>query len=149
MDTILAFVVAPLGFVGLWAGVTLGLAFFSGWTSLAATYRGELASVGRRETMASGTLNHVGIPVGYSNCLTVAVGPEGVQLSVFAFFRLGAPRLLFPWSDIDRCRSYKVLKMFDHFDFRVADVTITLSGRAARMLAEEVERGAVGPALAT
>lgn len=131
---------ASAAFVAFWAFVTMLLSFFSGWTSLGETYRGRLSSEWRSEWMATASLNRFGIPVSYSNCLNVAVGNEGVQLSVFPLLALGAPRLLVPWDDVAGVRSYRVLGLFDRFSFRPAhgDVKITLFGRAARMLSHEL-----------
>lgn len=143
MDTTWLFVLIPVFFVGLWAGVTLLLSFLGGWRSLARTYRGGLTSVARGVSMGSGMMTRFLFPVSYSGVLNVAVGAEGVELSVFPLFGLGSPRLLIPWNHVAECRSYRMLGMFDRFTFRPAqsDVTITLSGRAARMLADELAPG--------
>ena len=151
MNTTWLFVLIPVAFIGMWAGVTVLLAFVSGWTSLARTYRGGLASVADSVSMGSAIISRFGIPVSYNHILNVSIGSEGVQLSVFPLFTLASPRLLIPWSDMAGCHSYRALGMFDRFSFRPAlcDVKITLAGNAARMLAEQVEGGAVRRALAT
>jgi len=133
-----------------WAVVMLLGSLFSGWFSMAETYRGRLASVSRRVWMGSGRLNRFGIPAVYRNCLIVAVGSEGVQLSLFPLFALGSPPLMIPWSDLGSCRSYKALGLFDRFSFRpvLSDVKITLAGSAARMVRDQVAQGAVRRALA-
>jgi hypothetical protein len=143
MDTSWLFVLIPVFFVGLWAGVTLLLSFLSGWRSLARTYRGSLRSVARVVSMGSGMMTRFLFPVSYSGVLNVAVGAEGVELSVFPLFAPGSPRLLIPWNQMAQCRSYRMLGLFDRFSFRPAQghVTITLSGRAARMLADELAPG--------
>jgi len=151
MDTRYLFVLIPVFFVGLWAGVTVLLAFLSGWTSLARTYRGGLAAVADAVPMGSGILSRFGIPVSYNRILNVSVGGEGVELSVFPLFALASPQLLIPWSELTECRSYRALGIFDRFSFRPArcGVKIALAGSAARMLAAEVARGAGSPALAS
>lgn len=133
-------VFAPLGFAAIWAGVTLLLSFLSGWSSLAGTYRGRLSSVRYAVGMGSGRMSRFGLPTNLNNVLNVAVGAEGVQLSLFPLFALGSPPLLIPWSDLAGCRSYQRFGMFDRFAFRPArcDVKITLSGRAARLLRDVV-----------
>jgi len=130
----------PFAFAALWAGVTLLLSFFSGWSLLARTYRGQLSSVEGAVGMGSGMMSRFGLPASMNNVLNVAVGAEGVQLSLFKPFALGSPPLLIPWSDLAECRSYQLFGMFDRFAFRPArgDVKITLSGRAARMLRDAV-----------
>jgi len=136
----------PFAFAALWAGVTLLLSFFSGWRSLAAIYRGRLSSVDGAVSMGSGMMSRFGFPASMNNVLHVAVGAEGVQLSLFKPFALGSPPLLIPWSDLGDCRSYRALGLFDRFSFRPVrgDVKITLAGAAARMVSEEVARGALG-----
>src|SRR3954447_22178364 len=100
MDPIYLFVLIPLAFVGMWAGVTVLLAFLSGWTSLARSYRGSLASVADSVSMGSAVMSRFGLPVSYRGILNLSVGDEGVQLSVFPLFALASPRLLIPWSDL-------------------------------------------------
>jgi hypothetical protein len=141
----------PFFFVALWAGATLLLSFFGGWRSLAGTYRGQLSSVERAVSMGSGMMSRFGFPASMNGVLNVAVGAEGVQLSLFKPFALGSPPLLIPWSEMGNCRSYKALGLFDRFTFRPVqgDVKITLSGAAARMVSEQVAQGAVRRSLAT
>ncbi|MFL5382879.1 MAG: hypothetical protein ACJ8GN_10230 [Longimicrobiaceae bacterium] len=141
----------PVFFVALWAGVTLLLSFFSGWRSLAGTYRGRLSVVERSVSMGSGMMSRFGFPASMNNVLNVAVGAEGVQLSLFPLFALGSPPLLIPWSEIANCRSYRALGLFDRLSFRPVqgDVKITLAGAAARMVGEEVASGAIRRSLAT
>ncbi|HEV7588882.1 MAG TPA: hypothetical protein VGO40_12270 [Longimicrobium sp.] len=150
MNPIYLVVLNSIAFAGLFAGVTLLLSFFSGWTSLARAYRGGLATVTDRVWMGSGGMNRFGIPVRYRNCLNVSVGDEGVQLSVFPLFALASPRLLIPWSDVGACQSYRLLGLMDRFSFRpvLCDVKITLAGSAARMVKEQVASGAIRRALA-
>lgn len=130
----------PFAFAALWAGVTLLLSFLSGWSSLAGTYRGRLSSVEGVVGMGSGMMSRFGFPASMNNVLNVAVGAEGVQLSLFPLFALGSPPLLIPWSDLAGCRSYRLFGLFERFTFRPArcDVKVTLSGRAARMLRDAV-----------
>jgi hypothetical protein len=152
MDTTWLFVLIPVFFVGLWSGVTVLLAFLSGWTSLARTYRGALASVADGVSMGSAIISRFGFPVNYNHILNVSVGGEGVELSVFPLFALASPRLLIPWSEMTECRSYRALGMFDRFSFRPArgGVKIALAGNAARMLTAAVAPGNQGqPTLAS
>jgi hypothetical protein len=151
MDTTYLLVLIPVAFVAVWAGVTVLLALVSGWTSLARTYRGGLASVADSVSMGSAVISRFGIPVSYNHVLNVSIGSEGVQLSLFPLFALASPRLLIPWSDMAQCESYRLLGLMDRFSFRpvLCDVKITLAGGAARMLKAEVEGGAVRRALAT
>jgi len=149
MDTTSLAVLDLVAFAGMWAVVTLLISFFGGWTSLARTYRGRLSAVDRTVWMGSGRLSRFGLPARYQTCLNVSVGPEGVQLSVFPLFALGSPPLLIPWSDVGSCRSYRILGLMDRFSFRpvMCNVKITLAGRAARMLKEQVADGAIRRAL--
>ena len=149
MDTTYLFVLAPVALAGLWAGVTLLTAFISGWTSLARSYGGRLASVADRVGMGSGFITRFGIPMGYSSVLNVVMGDEGVQLSLFPLFALGSPPLLIPWSDMGQAESYRLFGLLERFSFRPVrgDVKITLTGRAARMLKDQVARGAIRRAL--
>jgi hypothetical protein len=142
MKPIYLFILIPVAFVGMWAGVTALLSFLSGWTSLARSYRGTLASVENSVGMGSGIISRFGLPVSYNHVLNVSVGGEGVELSLFPLFALTSPRLLIPWSDMAECRSYRALGMFDRFSFRPArcGVKIALAGNAARMLAEAATR---------
>jgi hypothetical protein len=130
----------PFAFVALWAGATLLLSFFSGWRSLAGTYRGQLSSVEHAVEGGSGMMSRFGFPASMNHVLNVAVGAEGVQLSLFRLFALGSPPLLIPWSELGDFRYYKALGLFDRFSFRPVrgSVKITLSGAAARMVRDEV-----------
>jgi hypothetical protein len=152
MKPIYLLVLIPVFFVAMWAGVTTLLAFLSGWTSLARSYRGSLSSVAANVSMQSAVMRRFGIPVSYRHILNVAVGAEGVQLSVHPLFSLASPPLLIPWSDMAECRNYRALGMFERFGFRPArcDVKIALAGSAARLLTEELAgENPQRPALAT
>ena len=151
MDTRYLFVLIPVFFVGIWSGVTVLLAFLSGWTVLARSYRGALASVAASVSMGSAIMSRFGIPVSYKHILNVAVGAEGVELSVFPLFALASPRLLIPWSDVGPCESWRILGVMDRFSFRPVrcGVKITLAGSAARLVKEAVANGAIRRALAT
>jgi hypothetical protein len=149
--TILVVALFPVAFAAIWSGVTLLLAFVSGWTSLAKVYRGRLTTVASSVSMSSGGISRFGFPVSYRNVLNVAIGAEGVELSVFPLFGLGSPRLMIPWSHIGPCDSYRWLGMMDRFSFRPigCDVKITLAGGSARMLTAEVAGGTLRRALAS
>jgi len=132
----------PVGFAAIWGFVAVLLAVLSGWSVLAETYRGQLATVTASERMASARMSRFGIPVNFNHCLHVSVGDEGVELAVFKLFALRAPPLLIPWSHVADGRSDRQFGLFDRFTFRpaTADVKVTLVGRAARLLRDETAR---------
>jgi hypothetical protein len=46
-------------------------------------------------------------PVSYGACLFVTVGPKAFSLSVLFIFRFLHPRLVIPWSAVERCERVK------------------------------------------
>ena len=150
MDSIYVFALQLVALAGFGAAVSVLMALFGGWRSLARSYRGRLAAASDRVWMGSGSIHRSGIPARYVNILNVAVGDEGVQLSLFPLFAVGSPPLLIPWSDVGTCRSWRVLGLLDRFSFRAVDcgVKITLFGSAARLVKEQVAAGAIRRALA-
>ena len=96
---------APLlflpGLAALWLGIVGGLAVVSGWHSLGHRFRSASPKSGQEFRGASGAIGaSTRLPVGYRNCLNVAVNEAGVGLSVLFLFRVLSPQLFIPWDQV-------------------------------------------------
>jgi hypothetical protein len=61
--------------------------------------------------MRSGAMGRGAFPVSYGGCLFVTVGARGMALAVLFPFRFRHPRLVMPWSAIERCEPVTLLFM--------------------------------------
>ena len=135
-------VVFPL----FWCGINLALSYLSGWRSLARHFRGRPAEPVAKVSLGSARMGSAIFPTSYSGILNVTASREGVGLSLFPLFAVGAPALLIPWDAMGECRTWTLLG-FPRFQFRVGGVQVTLVGRAARMMREQFVRLNPGGAL--
>ena len=123
----------PLMFVAvaiMWLAIALLLSALSGWRSLARRYRGQLPQVEGRIAMASGSMRKFAL----NHVVTFTTGPHGIGMAMFGPFALVSPPLAIPWEEVEECRRYQALGMFDRFAFRAGGVRVTANGAAARLL---------------
>jgi hypothetical protein len=80
-------------------------------------------------------------PANYNGIVTVTAGPEGIGLSVSKLFGVNSPPLLIPWGEVASAGSGMYLGLVYRFWFTTPRprVTISVIGRAGRMLAEHWE----------
>ncbi|HEU4453908.1 MAG TPA: hypothetical protein VFR81_12655 [Longimicrobium sp.] len=126
-------------FAVMWIGVNRLLAQLSGWRWLARHFRGTPADVVESVSMGSARMGSAFFPTAYSGILNVSASREGVGLSLFPLFAIGAPPLLIPWDAVGECRTWTLFG-FPRFQFNVGRVQVTLVGRAARMMREQFVR---------
>lgn len=126
-------------FAVMWTGVTMLLAYLSGWRALARRFRGRLSVPEDEVGMASGSIRRW-VPVRYRSVLNVSAGREGVGLSVFPLFALANPPLAIPWEAVGECRAWE--SWGRRFRFTAGDpgVTVTLHGRAADLVLAQLGR---------
>lgn len=126
-------------FVVLWTGVTMLLAYLSGWRALARRFRGRLSAPEDAVDFASGSIRRW-VPVRYRSVLNVSAGRDGVGLSVFPLFAPANPPLAIPWEAVGECRAWR--SFGSRFRFTAGDpaVTVTLHGRAADLVLAQVAR---------
>ena len=119
-------------FILVWLAVSATLSFFGGWHALAKRFRSDQPIDGERFRYRSGEVGWGQFPVSYRACLTLTVGPSGFSLAVLLAFRFLHPRLVIPWSAVERCERVK---------YWLTDrVAVSIEGSDRRMLF----RGAVG-----
>ncbi|HWH79193.1 MAG TPA: hypothetical protein VNT76_17545, partial [Candidatus Binatus sp.] len=56
----------------------------------------------------SGAIGWGAFPVSYGSCLFVTIGSSGFSLSILFPFRFLHPRLVIPWSAVERCEHVSV-----------------------------------------
>jgi hypothetical protein len=90
-----------------WFSMCAGVSLMSGWFYLGARFKSDEQIDGERFYFRSGALGWRAWPVGYRNCLFVIVGSKGFAMSVLFLFRFLHPRLVIPWSAVERCEDVK------------------------------------------
>ena len=122
-------------FLALWIAITGLLSRFSGWSRLARDFPATTAGSGERFIFASGSIGGQHMPVNYSNCLFVTIGPEGMRLSILFLFRFLSPPFFLPWSAVASVEEKQTF-FLKHYVLRVRDRTsqITLRGSAGRTM---------------
>lgn len=94
-------------FAIVWFGLCAGLSLMSGWFHFGARFKSDEEIDGERFYFRSAALGWRAWPVGYRNCLFVTVGSRGFAVSVLFLFRFLHPRLVIPWSAVERCEDVK------------------------------------------
>jgi hypothetical protein len=85
----------------MWLGISLLLAFLSGWFSLAKRFRNTQKLTGDNLRFVSALMGSPGwIPVNYRSCLFITITDPGFKLSVFFPFQLFHPPLFIPWQQV-------------------------------------------------
>lgn len=87
----------------MWLSGSGALSLFGGWYELSKRFKSNEAIDGQRFSFGSGLMGSAFFPVSYGGILFVTVGPTGIAFSVLFLFRFLHPRLVIPWSEIDRC----------------------------------------------
>lgn len=129
-------------FALMWLGVTGLLAHFSGWASLAKSYRAGAAPDGERFRFVSGSMGRKFLPVSYGSCLFVLVERQGFHLSILLPFRFLSPPLFIPWADMESA----IERRFLLFRYTVLIVKghwprITIRGAAGTALTRSFQAG--------
>lgn len=84
------------------------LSVLGGWHQLAERFASDAPIEGERFRMRSGSIGWRAFPVNYGACLFATVGRERFSLSVLFLFRFLHPRLVVPWSAVERCENVRV-----------------------------------------
>lgn len=90
-------------FIGLWCGVCYLLSKMSGWRDLAEKYPLTAPFTGETHSWQSGRMG----ACSYRSCLILGVNHQGLYLSVFPIFAIGAPPLLIPWPAVSGVKREK------------------------------------------
>jgi hypothetical protein len=96
----------PAGVV-LWLLFSAFLSVFGGWHELAERFADGKTLHGDQFWVRSGAIGWKLFPVNYGNCLFVTVGADGFALSIVLLLRFMHPRLVIPWSAVERCEPVK------------------------------------------
>jgi hypothetical protein len=94
-------------FVVFWLAICGVLSITGGWRELAERFKSDALVEGERFRFRSGALGSGFFPVSYGGCLFATVGPKGFALSILFLFRFLHPRLVVPWSAVERCEPVK------------------------------------------
>lgn len=110
LPLLLVIVLFLLFFVGLWCAICCILSLSSGWYALSKTYsrRTTTPTPGQTFGMSSMSVRSASslfgaLPARYNNCLSITVGQQGIDISMFPLWRLLHPPLLIPWNAIESC----------------------------------------------
>jgi hypothetical protein len=86
----------PIFFISMWLGITLLLAYASGWKKLAQTYSYQNEIISQKKNFQWVNLQGVD----YRHCVTIGGNDKGLYLSLFFLFSFGSPSLFIPWGQI-------------------------------------------------
>ena len=90
-------------FVVFWLAICGVLSLMGGWYHLSEKFKSDAPIDGERFRFRSGVIGWGAFPVNYGGCLFATVGTKGFALSVLFPFRFLHPRLVIPWSAVERC----------------------------------------------
>lgn len=90
-------------FVIFFMAICGALSLMGGWYRLGESFKSDAPIDGERFRFRSGAIGRGAFPVNYGGCLFATVGPKGFALSVLFPFRFLHPRLVIPWSAVERC----------------------------------------------
>jgi hypothetical protein len=90
-------------FVAIWLAICVLLSMIGGWHELSRRFESDTPIDGELFRFASGVMGYPLFTVNYRRCLSMTVGPRGIALAVAFPFRLLHPRLVIPWSAVERC----------------------------------------------
>ena len=90
-------------FVVFWLAICGVLSLIGGWYHLGERFKSDEPIDGERFRFRTGAVGRDAFPVNYGNCLFATVGAKGFALSVLFLFRFLHPRLVIPWSAVERC----------------------------------------------
>jgi len=94
-------------FVIFWFAIGGGLSLLGGWYNLAGQFKSDESIDGERFRFRSGAIGWSLFPVSYGSCLFATVGSKGFALSILFVFRFLHPRLVIPWTAIERCENVR------------------------------------------
>jgi hypothetical protein len=94
-------------FVVLWIVICGTISLMGGWHNLSETFKSNESLDGERFRFRSASFGWKLFPVSYGGCLFATVGSNGFALSVLPPFRFMHPRLVIPWSAVERCEEVK------------------------------------------
>jgi hypothetical protein len=128
----------PVFVVG-WLAISGALSLIGGWHHLAERFASDAPLDGERFRFRSGSIGWTLFPVGYGNCLFATVGSKGFALSMLIFFRFLHPRLVIPWSAVERCENVRFF-FIKHVAVYIAGFNrrrLLFSGSLGRKILEE------------
>lgn len=105
LKIILAVVLLPILFLGIWCSVSMLISAF-GWNKLAFRHTAFSPVEGDKITRQSIRLSFL---ANYKGCITFHVSKSGLHMSVMKIFRVGHPPLFFQWSAIRYCRDQQTM----------------------------------------
>jgi hypothetical protein len=95
-------------FVVFWLAICGALSLVAGWHALAQRFASRDAIEGERFRFRSGGMGWRSFPVAYGNCFFATVGLNAFSLSVLFPFRFLHPRLVIPWTEVERCEATRI-----------------------------------------
>jgi hypothetical protein len=96
-------------FIVFWLMICGLLSLLGGWFELAQRFKSADGVDGEHFYFRSGAIGWRSFPVSYGGCLFATIGPKGIALSILFPFRFLHPRLVIPWSAVERCDRVKFL----------------------------------------
>jgi len=122
--------------------IGVAVSYAPGWRALAERFRSTRSIEGERFRFVSGSIGaSTWLSFHYRGCLFVTIGPEGFLLSLFFPFRLGAPSLFIPWTELESVTRQPAL-FVDRTVIRIrgSSTKIMVVGRAGKRIGEAYEQ---------
>jgi hypothetical protein len=99
-ENIVGIVIAIVSMLSLASLIILTTNGQAGWGRLAETYKSQAASTPMQWRFVSARMGRGSSVMPYRAALNIGVEAEGLHLSLFPLFRLGALPLFIPWEDV-------------------------------------------------
>lgn len=120
-----------------WFAFCAVLSMVGGWRELGERFASDAPIEGERFWFQSGSLGWPRLPLNYGGSLFATVGPRAFSLSMVFPLRFMHPRLVIPWSAVERCEPTRIMFM----DYVVVHIPgfsrrLRLTGRLGRKVLE-------------
>ena len=128
----------------------VAMARIAGWPALARLYPAAAPPAGRNFGFCTGALGRRTFPIRYRRCLRIILNDQGLYASLMFPFKIGAPAIFVPWSEVRRYEVQRVMRAtIVTLDFKGHPNALALVGPAGEAARDAFEAASARPGAAT
>ena len=117
----------------------------AGWPALARLYPAAAPPAGRNMGFCTGALGRRTFPIRYRRCLRIVLNEQGLYASLMFPFKIGAPAIFVPWSQVRRYEVRRVMRApIITLEFKGHENVLALVGPAGEAARDAFEAASVG-----